>query len=61
MNGVNEGQQKDNYSKYVNDSQKNNTEREEHGLKPEQIMSFNEWTNTAYQQPVMTETNVPAK
>lgn len=31
------------YSKYVTESQRNNTEREAKGLKPIKVMSFDEW------------------
>lgn len=31
------------YSKYVTESQRNNTEREVKGLKPIKVMSFEEW------------------
>ena len=37
------GKTKESYSKYVAESQKNNTEREKNGLKPLQILSYDEW------------------
>ena len=47
---------KSDYAGYVKDTRNDNTEREEHGLKPNQIMSYQEWKAGAAQpidgQPV---------
>lgn len=40
---VNDGKQKEAYSAYANEVMKDNTQREIHGLKPNQAMTFQEW------------------
>jgi len=55
------------YSSYVNDTRKDNTEREEHGLAPNQILSYSDWKRGAGQpvggstNSIPEETNAPAK
>jgi hypothetical protein len=62
---------KSDYDSYVKDTRKDNTDREEHGLKPNPIMSFQDWKRGAAQpvngeplppEPVQTNSiNHPAR
>ncbi|HEY3761845.1 MAG TPA: hypothetical protein VGN23_08855 [Verrucomicrobiae bacterium] len=58
IDAANSGQRQDNYNKYVIASQQNNTQREEKGLPPEPIMSFNQWANQSFQPTVVTTNTV---
>jgi hypothetical protein len=48
---------KDAYATYVNETRKDNTEREVHGLKPNPILSYNDWKKGKGEP--LTATNQP--
>jgi len=53
---VNHGLTKSNYAAYVRNTQKDNTDREEHGLRPNPILSYADWKK-GVAQPVAGLTN----
>lgn len=49
-----ESKSKDAYTSYANEARKDNTQREIHGLKPNPIMTFNEWRKGAVEPPAQS-------
>jgi len=53
---------KDAYNAYVTETRKDNTEREEHGLKPNPILSYDDWKKSGTaDQSATTATNQTPK